>query len=72
MGRASPRSSEANRLHRRNFRMRRWHKAVMNACVTVSCVNASYNGSVPEGGSGTFGSNGSWSGSNPVPVVAPG
>jgi len=32
-------------------------------------ANASHNGSVADGGSVTFGFNGSWSGSNPVPTV---
>ncbi|WP_374202047.1 cellulose binding domain-containing protein [Streptomyces sp. AC550_RSS872] len=36
---------------------------------TVTCSNASYNGTVPDGGSVTFGFNGAWSGSNPVSTV---
>lgn len=35
----------------------------------VSCSNASWNGSVPSGGSVTFGFNGTWSGSHPAPTV---
>ena len=35
----------------------------------MSCVNASYNGTVANGGSVTFGFNAAWSGSNPVPSV---
>jgi endo-1,4-beta-xylanase len=35
----------------------------------VTCVNALYNGTVPSGGSVSFGFNGTWSGSNPVPTV---
>lgn len=36
------------------------------AAVTVS--NASYNGTIPTGGSTNFGFNGAWTGSNPVPT----
>jgi endo-1,4-beta-xylanase len=46
-----------------------WNASCTQSGAAVSCVNASYNGSVPDGGSVTFGFNGSWSGSNPVPVV---
>ncbi|MFC9684657.1 endo-1,4-beta-xylanase [Streptomyces sp. NPDC056948] len=46
-----------------------WNASCTQSGTAVSCVNASYNGSVPDGGSVTFGFNGSWSGSNPVPVV---
>jgi endo-1,4-beta-xylanase len=35
----------------------------------VTCVNASYNGTVPDGGSVSFGFNANWSGSNPAPTV---
>ncbi|MFF7867206.1 endo-1,4-beta-xylanase [Streptomyces qaidamensis] len=46
-----------------------WNANCTQSGATVSCANAPYNGSVPDGGSVTFGFNGSWSGSNPVPVV---
>ncbi|MER6344428.1 endo-1,4-beta-xylanase [Streptomyces sp. NPDC001595] len=46
-----------------------WNANCTQSGTAVSCANASYNGSVPNGGSVTFGFNGSWSGSNPVPVV---
>ncbi|MET9680261.1 cellulose binding domain-containing protein [Streptomyces coeruleorubidus] len=93
MLRAPRHCTEANRLHRRNFRRRSqkwgsvepsrgshdwaeadpitqaWNASCTQSGAAVSCVNASRNGSVPDGGSVTFGFNGSWSGSNPVPVV---
>ena len=46
-----------------------WNANCVQTGATVSCANAPYNGSVPNGGSVTFGFNGSWSGSNPVPSV---
>ncbi|CCK28044.1 Exoglucanase/xylanase [Streptomyces davaonensis JCM 4913] len=46
-----------------------WNATCTQSGAAVSCSNASYNGTVPDGGSVTFGFNGSWSGSNPVPVV---
>ncbi|MEV0177832.1 endo-1,4-beta-xylanase [Streptomyces sp. NPDC050625] len=46
-----------------------WNATCTQSGAAVSCVNASYNGSVPDGGSVTFGFNASWSGSNPVPTV---
>lgn len=46
-----------------------WNATCTQSGTAVSCTNASYNGSVPNGGSVTFGFNGSWSGSNPVPTV---
>ncbi|WP_225099749.1 endo-1,4-beta-xylanase [Streptomyces sp. CoH27] len=46
-----------------------WNATCAQSGTAVSCANASYNGSVPDGGSVTFGFNGSWSGSNPVPTV---
>ncbi|MFF4489835.1 endo-1,4-beta-xylanase [Streptomyces sp. NPDC001544] len=46
-----------------------WNADCTQSGAHVTCVNASYNGSVPEGGSVTFGFNGSWSGGNPVPTV---
>ncbi|MFE2882759.1 endo-1,4-beta-xylanase [Streptomyces sp. NPDC059272] len=46
-----------------------WNATCTQSGTAVSCANAGYNGSVPEGGSVSFGFNASWSGSNPVPVV---
>ncbi|WP_330338290.1 endo-1,4-beta-xylanase [Streptomyces sp. NBC_00557] len=46
-----------------------WNATCTQSGTAVSCTNASYNGAVPDGGSVTFGFNGSWSGSNPVPTV---
>ncbi|MGQ4414188.1 endo-1,4-beta-xylanase [Streptomyces sp. SAS_269] len=47
-----------------------WNATCAQSGTAVSCANASYNGSVPDGGSVTFGFNASWSGSNPVPTVS--
>ncbi|PAZ17871.1 endo-1,4-beta-xylanase [Streptomyces sp. SA15] len=46
-----------------------WNATCTQSGAAVTCSNASYNGTVPDGGSVTFGFNGSWSGSNPVPAV---
>ncbi|MCZ0987440.1 endo-1,4-beta-xylanase [Streptomyces diastatochromogenes] len=46
-----------------------WNATCAQSGAAVSCANASYNGSVPDGGSVTFGFNASWSGSNPLPTV---
>ncbi|MFI7500413.1 endo-1,4-beta-xylanase [Streptomyces sp. NPDC049687] len=46
-----------------------WNATCTQSGAAVSCVNASYNGSVPDGGSVSFGFNANWSGSNPVPTV---
>ncbi|MFG2786764.1 endo-1,4-beta-xylanase [Streptomyces sp. NPDC048419] len=46
-----------------------WNATCTQSGSAVSCANASYNDAVPDGGSVTFGFNGSWSGSNPVPAV---
>jgi len=46
-----------------------WNANCTQSGTAVSCSNASYNGTVPDGGSVTFGFNGSWSGANPVPAV---
>ncbi|MGN9759282.1 endo-1,4-beta-xylanase [Streptomyces sp. SD31] len=46
-----------------------WNASCTQSGAMVTCSNASYNGTVPDGGSVTFGFNGSWSGSNPVPTV---
>ncbi|MBT2421355.1 endo-1,4-beta-xylanase [Streptomyces sp. ISL-22] len=47
-----------------------WNAGCTQSGAAVTCSNASYNGTVPDGGSVTFGFNGSWSGSNPVPTVS--
>ncbi|MFF9275145.1 endo-1,4-beta-xylanase [Streptomyces griseosporeus] len=48
-----------------------WNATCVQTGAAVTCSNASYNGTVPDGGSVTFGFNATWSGSgeNPVPVV---
>ncbi|MEU6348964.1 endo-1,4-beta-xylanase [Streptomyces sp. NPDC047072] len=46
-----------------------WNATCTQTGAAVSCANASYNGTVPSGGSVTFGFNASWSGNNPVPSV---
>ncbi|MEV6943236.1 endo-1,4-beta-xylanase [Streptomyces sp. NPDC051172] len=46
-----------------------WNAICSQSGAAVTCTNASYNGSVPDGGSVSFGFNGSWSGGNPVPTV---
>ncbi|MFJ3893218.1 MULTISPECIES: endo-1,4-beta-xylanase [unclassified Streptomyces] len=46
-----------------------WNATCTQSGTAVSCANASYNGTVPDGGSVSFGFNASWSGSNPVPAV---
>ncbi|KUN73136.1 endo-1,4-beta-xylanase [Streptomyces canus] len=46
-----------------------WNATCTQSGAAVSCANAAYNGTVPDGGSVTFGFNASWSGSNPVPAV---
>ncbi|MFE6337433.1 endo-1,4-beta-xylanase [Streptomyces sp. NPDC057798] len=46
-----------------------WNATCTQSGTAVSCSNAPYNGTVPDGGSVTFGFNATWSGSNPVPVV---
>jgi endo-1,4-beta-xylanase len=46
-----------------------WNATCSQSGAAVTCTNASYNAAVPDGGSVTFGFNGSWSGSNPVPAV---
>ena len=46
-----------------------WNATCTQAGASVTCVNASYNGTVPSGGSVSFGFNGTWSGNNPVPTV---
>ncbi|MER5536579.1 endo-1,4-beta-xylanase [Streptomyces mirabilis] len=46
-----------------------WNADCTQSGAAVTCANASYNGTVPNGGSVMFGFNASWSGSNPVPTV---
>ncbi|MFD8722061.1 endo-1,4-beta-xylanase [Streptomyces sp. NPDC059629] len=46
-----------------------WNATCTQSGADVSCANASYNGTVADGSSVTFGFNASWSGSNPVPSV---
>jgi endo-1,4-beta-xylanase len=46
-----------------------WNALCTQSGTAVTCTNASYNGTVPDGGSVTFGFNASWTGGNPVPVV---
>ncbi|WP_320779668.1 endo-1,4-beta-xylanase [Streptomyces sp. CRN 30] len=46
-----------------------WNAGCTQTGTQVTCSNAAYNGSVPDGGAVTFGFNASWSGSNPVPTV---
>ncbi|MER7898617.1 cellulose binding domain-containing protein [Streptomyces sp. NPDC096046] len=68
---AAPSSWRANRRSGAGPRITRSRNA--NRAQTGAAAgraNAPGNGPVPDGGSVTFGLNGSWSGSNPVPVVA--
>jgi lysophospholipase L1-like esterase len=44
-----------------------WNAVVSVAGTAVTATNAGYNGSVATGASATFGFNGTWTGSNPVP-----
>nr|BFE56573.1 hypothetical protein GCM10020063_010990 [Dactylosporangium thailandense] len=44
-----------------------WNATVTQSGSTVTARNAGYNGSVATGASASFGFNGSWTGSNPVP-----
>jgi endo-1,4-beta-xylanase len=46
-----------------------WNATCTQSGAAVTCQNASYNGTVPDGGSVSFGFNASWSGSNPAPTV---
>ncbi|MEV4518492.1 non-reducing end alpha-L-arabinofuranosidase family hydrolase, partial [Dactylosporangium sp. NPDC049525] len=45
-----------------------WSGSVTQSGAQVTVTNASYNGGIPTNGTATFGFNGSWSGSNPVPT----
>ncbi|WP_405015969.1 endo-1,4-beta-xylanase [Kitasatospora sp. NBC_00070] len=47
-----------------------WNATCTQTGTRVTCANAAWNGGVTAGGSVAFGFNGTWSGSNPVPVVA--
>ncbi|MBS2967043.1 cellulose binding domain-containing protein, partial [Actinocrinis puniceicyclus] len=44
-----------------------WNGTYTQSGSNVSVTNVSYNGSIPSGGNTSFGFNGSWNGSNPVP-----
>ncbi|MFD0257244.1 endo-1,4-beta-xylanase [Kitasatospora indigofera] len=46
-----------------------WSGVCTQSGTHVSCSNAAWNGAVGPGGSVTLGFNGTWSGSNPAPVV---
>ncbi|MEH0549362.1 MULTISPECIES: endo-1,4-beta-xylanase [unclassified Streptomyces] len=46
-----------------------WNAVCTQSGAAVSCANASYNGTVPDGGSVSFGFNANWSGSNPAPTI---
>lgn len=45
-----------------------WNATVTQSGSQVTAKNAGYNGSVATGGTASFGFNGSWTGSNPVPA----
>jgi non-reducing end alpha-L-arabinofuranosidase len=45
-----------------------WNGSYTQSGAQVSVTNAAYNGSIPTGGSVSFGFNGNWTGSNPVPA----
>ena len=44
-----------------------WNSLCTQSGTHVTCTNADYNGTVPDGGSVTFGFNATWRGSNPIP-----
>ncbi len=46
-----------------------WNATCTQTSARVTCTNATYNGNVPDGGSVTFGFNGTWTGSNPAPAT---
>jgi endo-1,4-beta-xylanase len=46
-----------------------WNADCTQSGAAVTCTNASWNGTVADGSSVTFGFNASWSGGNPVPAV---
>jgi hypothetical protein len=45
-----------------------WSATVIQSGSQVTARNAGYNGSIASNGSASFGFNGSWNGSNPVPT----
>ncbi|MBE3016201.1 cellulose binding domain-containing protein, partial [Microbispora sp. NEAU-D428] len=45
-----------------------WNGSYTQSGAQVTVTNASYNGAIPTGGSASFGFNGSWTSSNPVPA----
>ncbi|MGC5033626.1 non-reducing end alpha-L-arabinofuranosidase family hydrolase, partial [Micromonospora sp. DT229] len=45
-----------------------WNTELAQSGTAVTARNVSYNGSIPTNGTTSFGFNGSWSGSNPVPT----
>jgi hypothetical protein len=45
-----------------------WNATVTQSGSAVTAVNAGYNGALATGGSTSFGFNGSWASSNPVPI----
>jgi hypothetical protein len=44
-----------------------WNATVSQSGTAVTAANVSYNGALATGGSASFGFNGSWNGSNPIP-----
>jgi len=46
-----------------------WNGTPSQSGSQVTVTNAPYNGSIPSGGTTSFGFNGSWNGSNPVPTA---
>ncbi|WP_271190179.1 non-reducing end alpha-L-arabinofuranosidase family hydrolase [Dactylosporangium matsuzakiense] len=46
-----------------------WNGSVTQSGAQVTVTNADYNAAIPTNGNATFGFNGSWSGSNPVPTA---
>ena len=45
-----------------------WNGTVTQTGTQVTVTNANYNGSIPPGGTVTFGFNGSWGTINPIPT----
>jgi hypothetical protein len=45
-----------------------WNTTATQSGAAVTAVNVNYNGSVPVGGTVTFGLQGQWTGSNPSPL----
>ncbi|WFE25277.1 cellulose binding domain-containing protein [Solwaraspora sp. WMMD791] len=46
-----------------------WNTTLTQSGATVTARNVSYNGAIPTNGTTSFGFNGSWTGSNPVPTA---